>query len=241
MKALFRIVVLLCSLLLAGFIFVLFIFRDRRPRIYFAAEAGDTNLIAHYLASGTNVNDLIMCYRFGPMELAPMLDIAAQNGQVDTVEFLLKKGANPNEADSWDYTPLLWVLGQNRNDVNAETRVRLLKILLENGADPNLRSSSGFWTPLIQAADLGEVEFAKILLAAGADVTETNKEGSTPLHFASNAEIVKLLIAAGANPNARTKPSTGGETGETPADSALRFGHFDALKVLTNLPPLTNN
>jgi ankyrin repeat protein len=239
MKVLFRIVLLLCSLLLAGFIFMLFIFRDRRPRIYFAADTGDTNLIAHYIASGTNVNDLILCYPFGGnRDLAPMLDIALQNGQVKTVEFLLKNGANPNQPDSNGETPLMCVIGQARNEVTVETKAQLLRILLEAGADPNLRSSNGFWTPLIQAVDFGQIDAAKILLSRGASVSETNSEGSTPLHFAENAEVVKLLISAGADPNARTSPAP---EGETPGDSALRFGHLSALKLLTNLSALTNN
>jgi ankyrin repeat protein len=193
---------------------------------------GDTNLIAHYLASGTNVNDLILCYPFGGNQCAPLLDIALQNGRVNAIDFLLKKGANPNQRDAQGETPLLFMIGSFRDDVTIETRKRLLGILLENGADPNLRSSSGFWTPLIEASDFGQVETVNILLASGADASETNKDGSTALHFAKNAEITKLLIAAGADPNARTA----GAAGETPIESANRLGHFQALEVLTNLP-----
>jgi ankyrin repeat protein len=104
--------------------------------------------------------------------------------------------------------------------------------LLKAGADPNLKSSSGFWTPLIYAADLGQSETVRALLAAGADIQATNRVGLTAIHYAGNAEIATLLITAGADPAARLG-------GETPAESATRLGHFSALAVITNAPAQT--
>ena len=68
--------------------------------------------------------------------------------------------------------------------------------------------------------------------AACASIRATNSQGLTALHYANNAEIARLLIAAGAD---RTNP-TGGET---PAETAIRLYHFGALTVITNAPPQT--
>jgi len=72
-----------------------------------------------------------------------------------------------------------------------------------------------------------------ILLAHGASVNATNHEGLTALNFAANAEVARLLLAAGADRTAHAG-------GETPAESAIRFGHVSALTVLTNTPTGTN-
>lgn len=222
MKALFRILVILgCFFAMVITIFVV-THRDRRPRIYFAAETGDTNAIGHFLAQGTNVNAPVVCYLYGG-RTAPLLHIAAGHEKLEAVEFLLRHGADPNLLDSSGYTPLHCVIGRGENPV----AVGIVQTLLKAGADPNLRSSSGFWTPLIHAADLGESEMVRVLLAARADIQATNSDGLTAIHYAENGEIATLLINAGADPTARLG-------GETPAESATRLGNFSALAVFTN-------
>jgi hypothetical protein len=50
------------------------------------------------------------------------------------------------------------------------------------------------------AASEGRSSIVRLLLAAGADPNLQNADGSTALHWASNADIVQLLVKAGANP-----------------------------------------
>lgn len=215
------------------FAFLVFIHRDRRPPIFHAVENGDTNGIARYLALGSNVNTPVLSYPFGGNRNVPLLDIAVESGQLETVEFLLQNKADPNQTDYSGATPLQWVVGRIKNDVPVERRVRILKALIESGATPNQKNSNHYgYTPLINAAEFGELEMVKILLAAGADVNATNNEGITALHFARNAEIARFLIDAGADRNAHAG-------GETPTETAIRLGHFSALTVLTN-EPVTN-
>jgi ankyrin repeat protein len=154
------------------------------------------------------------------------LHIAGSSGQSSAVDFLLKRGANPDLHDYSGDTALLSVIGRGED----ERALQVLRTLLKAGANPNLRSSSGFWTPLILASDLGQTQMVSVLLRAGADVHGTNSQGSTPLHFAGNADVARTLIAAGADRAARTGPVDG----ETAADSAIRLGHFSALEVITN-------
>jgi len=228
MKVLLRIIALLGCLFVAAFAMFLFIHRDRRPPIFHAVADGDTNAIAQYLRLGSNVNSPILSYPYGGNRDAPLLDIAVANGQLETIVFRLKSGANPNQPDYSGEAPSQWALGRLENDVPVEKRAKILKTLIDSGADPNQKDANYYgYTPLIRAAEFGEGETVTILLAAGARVDATNNESGTALHFARNAEIARLLIAAGADRNAQA-------SGATPAQTAVRFGHLSALTVLTN-------
>jgi ankyrin repeat protein len=231
MRVLLRIFLVLACIFAAILILIAFVYRDRRPRVYFAAARGDTNSIALYLASGSNVNATINCYPFAEhYRLAPLLDIALENGQTGTVDFLLKVGADPNQPDSRGETPLMWVIGFTKNDVGQETRMEMLKMLLSAGADPHAPALTEYrYTPLIEAASLGQTDMARVLLNARADVKATNKIGQTALHLAGrHTEVAKLLLAAGADVNTRDV------YGQTPIDYATRDGYTNTLAILTS-------
>ena len=226
MNFLLKLFLILIGLIITIVILFAISLRERRPQIYFATENGDTNTIEQYLTSGSNVNEMIVCYPFGH-RYAPLLDIAVEYGQLNAVKFLLKKGANLNLADSNGNTPLIQATWNVEK--MGETNLEILKTLLNAGADPNLKASSEYgWTPLISAAELGQSEMVSILLTAGADVNATNNIGQTALHLAGNAEVAKLLISAGADSAIRAVDGT------TPTDMAIRNHRFDVLKVLTN-------
>lgn len=60
-------------------------------------------------------------------------------------------------------------------------------------------------TPLMAAATKGDVATIRDILANGGSVDEADAEGWTPLMFAARngcTEAVKVLLDAGANPNA---------------------------------------
>ena len=75
------------------------------------------------------------------------------------------------------------------------------------------------------AARKGNIEAVKQHLAAGADVNAKSWNGMTPLHEAATKEVAELLIAEGADVNAKIK---GGEfKGETPLDWAINADEED--------------
>jgi ankyrin repeat protein len=86
-----------------------------------------------------------------------------------------------------------------------EGRVKVVKCLLDAGADPNYLASNG-WTPLIAAANDGRKRVVEILLDAGADPNLADTNGKTALHHLCFCprkvapEIVPILIKRGANP-----------------------------------------
>jgi ankyrin repeat protein len=66
----------------------------------------------------------------------------------------------------------------------------------------------GGLTPLVFAAREGDIESAKLLIAAKADVNQTTEYGWTPLLVAvnnRNYQLAKLLVESGANPNLSNK------------------------------------
>lgn len=82
-------------------------------------------------------------------------------------------------------------------------------LLLHRGAEPNVRTAVGRWTPLHHCADpdgdpelfAARSEVARMLLAYGADVNARDDEGETPLFHAArygDSRLVNVLINHGA-------------------------------------------
>jgi len=89
-----------------------------------------------------------------------VLMTCAHTGAVDAVKFLLAYGANVNASETWrGQTSLMWAVAERHSDV-AST-------LIKHGAEVHVRSKGGF-TPLLFAAQQGDVDCARLLLAAGA-------------------------------------------------------------------------
>src|SRR5712671_1264577 len=115
---------------------------------------------------------------------------------------------------------------------------------------------------LIDAVKNADVKAVRTLIAAHIDINTPDVDGSSALHWAAqrdNAEIVDLLLAAGANPKAATRynvtplslactngnnvviehllkagvdPNSTAEEGETALMTASLTGKVDAVKVL---------
>lgn len=226
MKIFLRLSITIASIAFVVICLAVFSFRDRRPNIFFAAESGDTNYIEKYLASGANLNNPVVCYRFGN-RFSPLLNIAVSNAQSNTVAFLLQHGANPNLPDSQGETALMEAVSTG-SATQDDSFLTITTMLLKAGADPNYKNALVYdYTPLSQASSLGRAKLVEILLAAGANVNATNSAGQTALHLAKSAEVAKLLVVAGADLSSRAN-------GETPAEAAGRDHRYDVLVVLSN-------
>lgn len=118
---------------------------------------------------------------------------AAANNRANEVGYLLRRGDNPNFADSTGRTPLDYAA--------AFGNTAMLKLLLDGGARVDYRDKFGS-TALHWAAERGQNEAIKMLLAAKAPVDAINRQGITPLMLAAGndrADAVKLLLKAGAD------------------------------------------
>jgi len=110
--------------------------------------------------------------------LTPLAYAARQNC-LECAQILVAAGANVNERTHYGWTPLL-VATQNRH-------YELGKFLLDHGADPNIPNNGG-WTPLYIATDNRNIE--------GGDYPVRTPD-------MDHLDFIKLLIAKGANVNAR--------------------------------------
>jgi ankyrin repeat protein len=130
------------------------------------------------------------------------------------VNSLLERGANPNHKlrESRAGTVFVASIRKGMADV--------VRSMLIAGADVN--PDIGWSSPLIEAANIGEIDVCRLLTGRGADVNaQTASEGWTALMSASNArhiEMVKLLLEEKADPNLWTKK---GETALTLATNRM--------------------
>src|SRR6516225_7230495 len=176
------------------------------PLILAARRAGNSQTVQLLLQCGANPTER------NDVGVSPLLSGAA-SGDLETVRLVLGAGAKANDFPKSNQprtadvaagfrTPLMWAA--YRNDV------RMVRLLLKHGADPN--QSTYFGNPLSHACWNDSFEAAELLLSRGADVKARDTVANfTPLHWAAGTEsgrsrLIKLLLANGADPNA-----TGGE------------------------------
>lgn len=103
-----------------------------------------------------------------------------------------------------------------------------VKRFLELHADINAQDEHG-WTALHRAIDGRHKDIANLLIAKGADVTIRDfVDNSTPLHWIEVKEEAELLIAHGAEIDAKNR------FGITPLHMAVMGGCLEVVEVLIN-------
>ncbi|KAG5760011.1 hypothetical protein H9Q72_011870 [Fusarium xylarioides] len=135
-----------------------------------------------------------------------LLEVAAGAGQLLIVEYLLKKGANPNEKNGARKTPLSSASSSDRNEV--------VKALLRCGATINLEDHNRK-IALHYAAEYNNYDIVTTLLdhPKKVNIDALDSQRYTPLHCAcmkGNDRIASLLLESKASWNARS------QKGETP-------------------------
>ena len=125
---------------------------------------------------------------------------AAAKGDTDNMAVLIKHGANVNVATKNGWTPLFFAL---KSKVAAAPNM-----LAAAGADTKAVLPDG--TSLIQASIMEHnIPFAAKLISALDNMSQTDKRGRQLIHVAAasgDAELVKLVLSKGGDPNAMTPP-----------------------------------
>ena len=183
-----------------------------------AADRGNADLVERVLAAGADPDATL-----SGGETALMA--AARAGSLDAVNALLSHGAHVNATEATRaQSALMWAV--------ANKHPQITQALLENGAQVDSRSATrrlvfnmggsrsagsasrgialqevqlGGSTPLLFAARSGDLESARLLVAAGADVHDTTADGNTALVIAAHGGhglLAAFLLDAGADPNA---------------------------------------
>ena len=225
--------------------------------LVYAARSGSIDAARTLLEGGADVNQTT---RYG---WSPLL-AATHNSNYQMAKFLIEHGANVNLANKGGWTPL-YLAVDNRNIEGGDYPVRTadmdslayITYLLDKGANVNWRITESTetrtvftnqWlneegaTAFLRAAQSGDLELLKLLIAHGADPKINTKLGVTPLAAAAGigwvegvtqerspqetVEAVKYLLSLGINPNFQA------DTGRVALHGAAHKGATEVVKVL---------
>jgi uncharacterized protein len=162
-----------------------------------AAAHGQLNSVRALLKSGADVNTK------GEVGFSALM-LAARQGNHEVVKTLLEAGADPNVSIGIAHVGRWSVLTMAMSRCNPN-RIPLMDTLIAAGARVNPPKEDPI-TPLNHAIEQSDIEMIQAILQRGAEVNRTGKFGNTPLTTAVtmgdiNVAVVKLLLAAGADPN----------------------------------------
>ncbi len=156
-------------------------------------------VIKKLLDAGANPNALVNATPRARMRegsprivFATALMRAAFSGDIELVKLLLAHGADPHIASTDRETTLMaasgtgFINGYHRLRPPAE-RLEVVKLLVSLGEDVNAADSYGI-TPLMVAANLGDIEVVKYLIAQGADLAAHDLGKKNDGAFGSSVE-----------------------------------------------------
>lgn len=159
---------------------------NRTPLHTAALHAKNSALLRYLIAQGAEI-EARDAYGSTPLLLA------AESGDLPSVQLLLQLGADWSRATSDGASPLFIASQQGHLPV--------LQCLLQSGADVRKARKDG-WSPLYIASLNGHLPVLQCLLQSGADVRQVNNNGWSPLHIASrngHLPVVQCLLQSGAD------------------------------------------
>jgi ankyrin repeat protein len=174
---------------------------------YYGQGDPSNDSIVRSTLSGLAVEDIDKKDEYGNT----LLLVACQYRCEDLARIILNKGADPNALNSSGACCLHFTCYRESASRS------LAKILLQNGANPEVAETSYGCTPLHYCAGTGDVDFCKMLISYGANVSTYDLYNYTCVDYAREAGMTacaqylqsKLLDSAAAGNSFRTGSARG--------------------------------
>lgn len=181
--------------------------------LWTACENGSAQMTRILLEVGADPNAALLSGE-------TLLMTATHSGSAAVIEQLLAAGADVNTAEQGrGQTALMWAVAQRHPDVveallahqpdvhaRSDVRTEVVKTSPEPwNPDYIIDLLQGGYTPLLFAARVGDLDSARLLVAAGADVNDTAPYGTSATVVAAHSghgELAAFLLEQGADPNA---------------------------------------
>ncbi|OQR81369.1 serine/threonine-protein phosphatase 6 regulatory ankyrin repeat subunit C-like [Thraustotheca clavata] len=208
---------------------------DGATPLYVASQNGRTDIVMSLIAAGANIDQL------NNARETPLF-VATRRGYRDIVSALVFAGANINQTNKEGKSAKSYAVDTRNYEFLSLFRAPMifkfvhvgdaptLKLLFQNGVNPDLVKNKEGFTPLYVAAKMGHREVVATLIAAKSNINQTRLDGATPLYIAAqngHKDTVSTLISAGADIHlAKTN-------GATPLCIAAENGHEEVAKQLT--------
>ncbi|WP_400257858.1 ankyrin repeat domain-containing protein [Serratia nevei] len=156
---------------------------------------------------------------------------AIRDGNIGDIKRLAKE-TDLNSPGEHDMTLLFFALATSTHDNATSERLQIATELVKAGADPLQPRPNGGASPAEWMAKLDNGIWLKALLDGGLSPDARGKVDELPIIFqtskARNSETLKVLVAHGANLEARDI------LGQTVVMDAFRYSSFDNVKYLLN-------
>jgi ankyrin len=178
--------------------------------LWTACLNGSSAMVRRLLQAGANPNRALAAGE------TPLM-IAARSGYAEVVEQLLAKGGDSNARGARGQTALMWAVSQRHPEVvgallahhadialQSEVWSEMMAVPPHGLAEYNRMIPHGGETALMFAARSGDLQSAKLLLAAGANANDADAWGVSAVTLAAHsgfADVVDLLLEKGADPN----------------------------------------
>lgn len=114
-----------------------------------------------------------------------------KNNEIEVAKLFIDAGFSPSEKDALG-TPVLSLAVRERH-------IGMVELLLAKGALVDATSKDRNYTALMDAAQIGEMQIAKILLEHGANPNTQSKDGQTALILAvgrQDVQVIDILLKA---------------------------------------------
>ena len=201
--------------------------------LFTAARYGNIGIVKRLLDRGA------MVYHVANSGQTP-LHLASWIAHTEIVQLLLDNGAISNAKDNSGWTPLHYA--------SMDPHTGTIQLLMDNGALTDAKDNQGY-TPLHFATDtmLGLKSVELLVMKGGADVNVQATDGRNPLAVAAvqgYQDIVRFLLAHGANPNPETDYSPLAMAAEMKCEEVVKIlianGADPNAKTRKGVTPLQN-